>query len=71
MVTVRVVHTTNAADQPLTTKPAKGARRQANRHLDRLLSPGKDPADPTGRTWLAPLEVPAGVRARVAALVGG
>ena len=70
VITVSVVHTTNAAGQSPTTQPAKGARRQANRHLDRLLSPGKDPSDPTGRTWLAPLEVPAGVRAKVAALVG-
>lgn len=62
--TVSAVHTTNAADQSPTTQPDEGARRQANRHLDRLLSPGKDPADPAGRTWLAPVEVPAGVRAR-------
>jgi integrase len=67
VITVSVVHTTNAAEQSPTTQPAKGARRQANRHLDRLLSPGKDP---TGRTWLAPAEVPAEVGARVAALVG-
>ena len=70
MITVSAVTTTNATDQPLTTQPDKRARRQANRHLDRLLSPGKDPADPTGRTWLAPVEVPAEVRARVATLVG-
>ena len=67
--TVSAVTTTDTTDQSPTPHPVEGARRQANRHLDRLLSPGKDPTDPSGRAWLAPIEVPAEVRARVAEMV--
>ena len=67
--TVRPVTTTKAAAQSLTTTPVKGSRPQANRHLDKLFSPGKDPADLSGRAWLGPVEVPAKVRAQVAELV--
>src|ERR1035437_4625964 len=67
--TVSALTTTDTTDQSPTPHPVEGARRQANRHLDRLLSPGKDPTDPSGRAWLAPIEVPAEVRARVAEMV--
>jgi integrase len=57
--------TSPAPQQPLGAAKTNGrTRRPVNRHLDRLLSPGKDPADPTGRAFLPPVMPPAEVAER-------